>query len=131
MDNALWFKDAIFYEVPVRSFYDGNNDGHGDFRGQLILAGARGKFLELQRQLIDQPLRPLRARTVELSLELGDPQLLMGDQRQVFRGLGARHRQLGDPGVAFGDNVPHPRARPPAPLSARRCRLAPQQDRRP
>ena len=33
MDNALWFKDAIFYEVPVRSFFDGNNDGHGDFRG--------------------------------------------------------------------------------------------------
>ena len=33
MDNALWFKDAIFYEVPVRSFYDSNNDGSGDFRG--------------------------------------------------------------------------------------------------
>jgi maltose alpha-D-glucosyltransferase / alpha-amylase len=28
-----WYKDAIFYEVPVRSYYDGNNDGIGDFRG--------------------------------------------------------------------------------------------------
>jgi len=28
-----WYKDAIFYEVPVRSFHDANNDGIGDFRG--------------------------------------------------------------------------------------------------
>ncbi|MGI8690606.1 MAG: maltose alpha-D-glucosyltransferase [Thermomicrobiales bacterium] len=33
MDDTLWFKDAIFYEVPVRSFYDSNNDGSGDFIG--------------------------------------------------------------------------------------------------
>jgi hypothetical protein len=34
----------------------------------------------------------------------------MGNQRQVFGSLGARHRQLGGPGVAFGDNFAHPRA---------------------
>ena len=28
-----WYRDAIFYEVPVRSFYDANNDGIGDFKG--------------------------------------------------------------------------------------------------
>ncbi|MPZ15738.1 MAG: maltose alpha-D-glucosyltransferase [Chloroflexi bacterium] len=28
-----WYKDAIFYEVPVRSFFDSNADGIGDFRG--------------------------------------------------------------------------------------------------
>ncbi len=28
-----WYKDAIFYEVPVRSFYDSNGDGIGDFPG--------------------------------------------------------------------------------------------------
>ncbi len=28
-----WYKDAVFYEVPVRSFADSNNDGIGDFRG--------------------------------------------------------------------------------------------------
>jgi maltose alpha-D-glucosyltransferase / alpha-amylase len=33
MDDMLWFKDAIFYEVPVRSFYDSTNDGSGDFIG--------------------------------------------------------------------------------------------------
>jgi len=31
--DELWYKDAIFYEVPVRSFSDGNGDGYGDFIG--------------------------------------------------------------------------------------------------
>jgi trehalose synthase len=31
--NPDWFKDAIFYEVYVRGFFDSNNDGIGDFRG--------------------------------------------------------------------------------------------------
>ncbi|GFO67662.1 trehalose synthase [Geomonas limicola] len=33
--NPLWFKDAIIYEVHVRSFCDSNGDGIGDFRGLL------------------------------------------------------------------------------------------------
>ena len=32
-DDGLWYKDAIFYELHVRSFQDGYNDGIGDFRG--------------------------------------------------------------------------------------------------
>jgi maltose alpha-D-glucosyltransferase/alpha-amylase len=33
-DNPLWYKDAIIYEVHVRSFYDSeDDDGVGDFRG--------------------------------------------------------------------------------------------------
>src|SRR5690606_20263926 len=32
-DDPLWYKDAIFYEVFVRGFYDSNADGIGDFRG--------------------------------------------------------------------------------------------------
>jgi maltose alpha-D-glucosyltransferase/alpha-amylase len=28
-----WYKNAIFYEVNVRAFADGNGDGHGDLRG--------------------------------------------------------------------------------------------------
>jgi maltose alpha-D-glucosyltransferase/alpha-amylase len=31
--DPLWYKDAIFYELRVRSFYDGNGDGIGDFKG--------------------------------------------------------------------------------------------------
>ncbi len=31
--NTYWWNDAVFYEIFVRSFFDGNNDGKGDFRG--------------------------------------------------------------------------------------------------
>lgn len=31
--NSLWYKNAIFYEVYVRSFYDSNGDSHGDLPG--------------------------------------------------------------------------------------------------
>jgi maltose alpha-D-glucosyltransferase / alpha-amylase len=31
--NALWYKDAIIYQVHVRTFHDSNGDGIGDFRG--------------------------------------------------------------------------------------------------
>lgn len=33
--NPLWYKDAVIYEVHVRSFCDSNGDGIGDFRGLL------------------------------------------------------------------------------------------------
>ncbi|HEX8634519.1 MAG TPA: maltose alpha-D-glucosyltransferase [Pyrinomonadaceae bacterium] len=32
-NDPLWFKDAVFYEIYVRGFYDSNADGIGDFRG--------------------------------------------------------------------------------------------------
>ena len=32
-DEALWYKDAIIYEVRVRSFFDSVGDGMGDFEG--------------------------------------------------------------------------------------------------
>ncbi|MEE4195947.1 MAG: maltose alpha-D-glucosyltransferase [Anaerolineae bacterium] len=31
--NLTWYKDAIFYEVYIRAFNDGNGDGHGDLIG--------------------------------------------------------------------------------------------------
>jgi maltose alpha-D-glucosyltransferase / alpha-amylase len=31
--NPLWYKTAVFYELYVRSFFDSNADGFGDFRG--------------------------------------------------------------------------------------------------
>lgn len=33
MDDNLWFKDAVFYEIHVKSFYDSDDDGVGDFAG--------------------------------------------------------------------------------------------------
>ena len=34
-NDALWYKDAIFYEVHVRAFSDGDDDGRGDLRGLI------------------------------------------------------------------------------------------------
>jgi maltose alpha-D-glucosyltransferase/alpha-amylase len=31
--DPAWYRDAIIYEVRVRSFFDSNDDGIGDFRG--------------------------------------------------------------------------------------------------
>ena len=31
--DPLWFKSAFFYEIHLRGFYDGNDDGSGDFVG--------------------------------------------------------------------------------------------------
>jgi maltose alpha-D-glucosyltransferase/alpha-amylase len=31
----MWYKDAVFYEISVRSFQDSDGDGHGDLRGVL------------------------------------------------------------------------------------------------
>jgi maltose alpha-D-glucosyltransferase/alpha-amylase len=33
--SDLWYKDAVFYELYVRAFYDSNGDGHGDLRGVI------------------------------------------------------------------------------------------------
>jgi maltose alpha-D-glucosyltransferase / alpha-amylase len=32
-DDPLWYKDAIIYQLHVKTFYDSNDDGLGDFRG--------------------------------------------------------------------------------------------------
>ena len=33
--DALWYKDAIIYQLHVKSFFDSNNDGIGDFPGLI------------------------------------------------------------------------------------------------
>jgi len=35
MSDPLWYKDALIYELHVKAFFDGNNDGIGDFPGLL------------------------------------------------------------------------------------------------
>jgi maltose alpha-D-glucosyltransferase/alpha-amylase len=32
-DDMLWYKDAIIYQLHIKSFYDANGDGIGDFEG--------------------------------------------------------------------------------------------------
>jgi len=31
--SNLWYKNAIFYELNIKSFQDSNADGIGDFKG--------------------------------------------------------------------------------------------------
>jgi maltose alpha-D-glucosyltransferase/alpha-amylase len=33
--DPQWYKDALFYEVNVRGFFDSNQDGNGDLRGLI------------------------------------------------------------------------------------------------
>jgi maltose alpha-D-glucosyltransferase / alpha-amylase len=33
LTDPLWYKDAVIYELHVRSFFDSNDDGFGDFTG--------------------------------------------------------------------------------------------------
>ncbi|QJD60520.1 maltose alpha-D-glucosyltransferase [Pseudomonas sp. gcc21] len=35
IDDPLWYKDAVIYQVHVKSFFDSNNDGIGDFQGLI------------------------------------------------------------------------------------------------
>jgi maltose alpha-D-glucosyltransferase/alpha-amylase len=35
-DDPLWYKDAIIYQAHVKSFFDSNNDGVGDFQGLTL-----------------------------------------------------------------------------------------------
>ncbi len=30
-----WFQEAVFYELYLRAYFDGNGDGHGDFQGAI------------------------------------------------------------------------------------------------
>jgi maltose alpha-D-glucosyltransferase/alpha-amylase len=34
-DDPLWYKDAVIYQLHVKSFFDSNNDGIGDFAGLM------------------------------------------------------------------------------------------------
>lgn len=56
INDPLWFKNAIFYEVNVRAFADSNADGYGDLNGLL------GKLGYLQQLGVDclwlQPYYP-------------------------------------------------------------------------
>ncbi|MBK9780022.1 MAG: maltose alpha-D-glucosyltransferase [Anaerolineales bacterium] len=33
MNNSLWYKNAVFYQISVRAFKDSDGDGHGDLQG--------------------------------------------------------------------------------------------------
>ena len=57
MDNSLWYKNAVFYEVYVRAFCDSNGDGHGDLPGLIAETGLpQGAGGRLHLAAADLPL---------------------------------------------------------------------------
>jgi maltose alpha-D-glucosyltransferase/alpha-amylase len=34
-EDPLWYKDAVIYQLHIKSFFDADNDGVGDFKGLL------------------------------------------------------------------------------------------------
>ena len=72
----------------ARKSAHGRRLGDGLFRRQFVFRGAGFHLFERQRQLVDQALRALRPLSVNLALQLGDPQLLLRDQRQIFGRFG-------------------------------------------
>ena len=35
LNDPTWYKDAVIYQVHVKSYFDSNNDGVGDFAGLI------------------------------------------------------------------------------------------------
>jgi maltose alpha-D-glucosyltransferase/alpha-amylase len=35
MDDPLWYKDAIIYQLHIKAYRDSNTDGYGDFKGLI------------------------------------------------------------------------------------------------
>ena len=86
--------ERIAFGTLARKSAHGGCLGDRLFRRQFVFRGAGFQLFEGERQLIDQPRRALRSLPVDLTLQFGDPQLLLRDQRHVFRGFRAGDRQF-------------------------------------
>jgi hypothetical protein len=88
------FREGLALGALARKSAHRHRLGRGPFRGQLVLGGGGFQFFEGQRQLLDQARRALRPLPVDLMPQLGNLQLLLGDQRLVFRGFCTGDREL-------------------------------------
>ena len=86
--------ERIALGTLARKSGDRRRSGDSLFRRQFVFRGAGFQLFEGERQLIDQPRRALRPLPVDLALQFRDPQLLLGDQRHVFRRFRAGDRQF-------------------------------------
>ena len=63
-------------------------------RREFVFRGAGLELFECERQLIDQPRRAFRSLPIDLTLQPGDPQFLLGNQRAVFGRFRAGDREF-------------------------------------
>jgi hypothetical protein len=87
-------RERVALGAPAGKGAHGCRPGCRLFRRQFVFRGAGFELFKFERQLVDQPRRALRPLPVDLALELGDPQLLLRDQRHVLRGFRLRDRQF-------------------------------------
>ncbi len=103
-DAAAWWRDAVVYQVYVRSFADGNGDGAGDLAG--VRARPAVPARPRRRRALVQPVVPLAARRQRLRhrrLPPGRPGVRNAGRRGGADRGGARGRP------------PHDRRRRPEP----------------
>ena len=123
-DDPLWYKDAIIYQLHVKSFFDANNDGIGDFAGpdrqaRLHRRPRRQHDLAAAVLSLAAPRRRLRHRRIPRRAS----RLRHDGRRQALHRRGAcarpaRHHRAGDqPHLRPASLVP---ARAAAPSPARR-----------
>ena len=86
--------ERIALGALARKSGDRRRSGDSLFGRKLVFRRAGFQLFEGERQLIDQPRRALRPLPVDLTLQLRDPQLLLRDQRHVFRRFRAGDRQF-------------------------------------
>ena len=90
MPDPLWFKDAVFYEVHVKAFHDGNGDGIGDFRGLIekldyIEWLGVNELLDETLVLVDKRMRQAGTRVLrEFGENLPNIHARANQLRQVF-----------------------------------------------
>ena len=66
-DDPTWYKDAIIYQLHLKSFFDADNDGVGDFKGliekaRLYCRIGRHSHLDVTVLSLAPPRRRLRYR---------------------------------------------------------------------
>jgi hypothetical protein len=98
IDHHAFARKVVGECIALRTFAREPGDigrlGDRRLRREFIFRRAGFQLLERQRQLIDQTRRAFRPLPVNLALQLGDPQLLLGDQCRVFGRLGPGDRQF-------------------------------------
>ena len=68
--DPLWYKDAVIYQLHVKSFFDANNDGIGDFAGlieKLDYIAELGVNTDLAAAVLSEPAPRRRLRHLRLS----------------------------------------------------------------
>ena len=86
--------ERIAFGARARKSAHARRLGNSPLRRKFVFSRIAFQVFECQRQLVDQARRAFRPLPVDLALELGDPQLLLDNQRAVFRCFRASNRKL-------------------------------------